>query len=522
MSKIDKFFHKNLTEYTAEKNQWNVPDERLWEKAKVHFPKKEKKKRKLPWLFLLFGLLIISLLVGLMNVNFTNPQNSINKLANGHSQNGNSNQENTPFSEIIDVQSKNVVDANHSVDNKLQNPIGPNNKKFVEANEDPRSNSNRKEVTTINESNNDVTKLYNDEQLSKVGIKKEQLLNVSSYEKQDKTMLEMNSSDVQNAKPGEIKQTAETMVYAKGLRPLPNPQNLIVHQSEQQTDESVIPHSQNRTLLSFAELARVQKFSLTTNEAWSPMSMSEHHLVPVNQVRIPKGELGISHMFLPITFLEGQNLGEEPGDQVIFQSEYRNINLNIRRWISPRWSIQTGIFASKVDADINIDVLFTATEDDLEAITNIEFVDIMKKSNGSQDAKVNIELRDKPTIALGDEIGLEGNVGIKLKALQMPLFIHRHWYKRKFEYFTGGGLTLEYLWGAQLETDFYMEINGQPLNAMVTQSAVDEKYADTSVYIEGGMKYYLTENVNIGITLRAAVIEPVFSGIDIGLNYRWY
>jgi len=58
MDKLDDFLKNRLNDLSPSEDGWNVPSDDLWNAAKIHFPKKEKKNRWyfwLPILLLLFG-----------------------------------------------------------------------------------------------------------------------------------------------------------------------------------------------------------------------------------------------------------------------------------------------------------------------------------------------------------------------------------------------------------------------------------------------------------------------------------
>jgi len=237
--------------------------------------------------------------------------------------------------------------------------------------------------------------------------------------------------------------------------------------------------------------------------------------------RNPQAEFGVSHLFFLIAFADGDDVEEDPLDEIIFNSKYQNFNFNARKWINPNWSVQTGMFLSRLDADIDFSVFFNVDDNDLEEIAKLEFREAAIKGEASERSEISINFMNDPVISPGDAINLSGAVELRLNALQIPVFIHRHWYKNRSEFIAGGGITLEHIWGFQTGSDFQLKtLESRVLEATISQEKIEESYFDASIYLEGGWRYYLNDNWNIGLTARIAAIQPIFSGLEVGINYR--
>ena len=79
MNRMDDFLKKRLEDFSPADDGWNMPSDELFDKAKVHFPKKKKKKR---WgFFILPGLMLLALgfYLGQKSMTSTNVQATILK-----------------------------------------------------------------------------------------------------------------------------------------------------------------------------------------------------------------------------------------------------------------------------------------------------------------------------------------------------------------------------------------------------------------------------------------------------------
>ena len=56
MNKLDDFFNKRLSDYSVGDDEWNIPDDAIWERASEYFPKKKKRKFLFVWIFFGFGI----------------------------------------------------------------------------------------------------------------------------------------------------------------------------------------------------------------------------------------------------------------------------------------------------------------------------------------------------------------------------------------------------------------------------------------------------------------------------------
>ncbi len=483
MNRIDDFFNRNLTDYRESENHWNVPDDTLWENAKIHFPKKEKKKRYLFWLFpglLLVGMLLL-ILHGQHHPSANKNQYELAQSSSDGYKKSNSNsgpkrvnaiEQKTSLQDIeTDVSFKH---ANQSVDTE----------KFQKV-----SNEVIDSYSPINGSS---TKVFVEDDVQNYTLK-----NVVTEKK------------ISTASPSEAKTLSNATLLKK--------QSIVGSGLD---DNLQTKQNANLEILSIASIDFNRKLSPLLNE--NTFNIGEDHLVKLDRRLRPRTEIGLSHHFLFVRLLDGVDLAIEPEDEIIFQSDYVNINFNVRHWISPRWSVQTGMFASKIDAKGNFNVGFEATEDEIEFLANTEFEQVLSNGFSTSDAPLSVNVLEEGAIEVGDQIRLDGQIGIQLNALQLPIFVHHHWNKRRLEFFTGGGVTLEYLWGAQSAGQFNLQVNGEPLDVMIMQDEVPDQYFDASIYLEGGIRFRLTDHINLGWTLRVAAIQPIFSGLDVGVNYRFY
>ena len=64
---IEKFFEKRINDSAGVEEDWNVPSDDIWDQAKIHFPKKKKRR---PFIYFLFGAGSMSLLALIVGIYF--------------------------------------------------------------------------------------------------------------------------------------------------------------------------------------------------------------------------------------------------------------------------------------------------------------------------------------------------------------------------------------------------------------------------------------------------------------------
>lgn len=497
MSKIDDFFHKNLSNYEEADDQWNVPDDHVWNQAQLEFPQEKKKRRGFFWIWGGAGLLLIALLSYTAYNKQLSDQHPVAQVESEIAAQITSDQQvvNPPIDASSNAGSMDDTDLlidKQIVKSDLNNSqssatISVNNSTALSSTASASQTDDAEEFTLSN------------------GTKSQSLILAGAP-----SSIEEESTNSKPIIAGDSEAEMSGIIQTENL------QELI---SEDQSANTPIVESKiESNLLDNALLALNAINPLDVHLRDYMMSDPD---IPGPHFSQAKTEVGISRQFYFIGLLNGINLGSDPRDEVFLNTNIRNINLNLRHWIAPKWSLQTGLYASALDASLDISVFFPATAEDLEILTNTEYQEVADQGGRSEEPSLMISLIDPPPIAEGDEIFFAANVDLELRAIQLPLMLHRHWYKRRVEYMLGAGLTFEYVTAKQAGENFELGINGMPVDAIITEMPIASKYYDTSIYFEAGTKYHFTNNINLGATLRISVTDPVFSGVDMGLYYRW-
>lgn len=235
-----------------------------------------------------------------------------------------------------------------------------------------------------------------------------------------------------------------------------------------------------------------------------------------------RNEVGISHSQLLLNLMLAFEVDSENGvDEYKLSDKYFNANVTGRKWITRNWSLMTGVQYSRLDLDINFSVIDTLDRE-LMQFLNDEFNDITSRSTiSNQETDVVINLKEGIDTQLGDILNIKGDVRQKIRALQIPVFLDYHIYKRKFEYIFGFGVTLEYLSISESASDFKIFKAGERISEPVEFPVLSERFIDGSIYIKSGLRYKISEQFNFGLDAKINLLGLPFSGLDAGFYYRW-
>ena len=484
MNKMDDFLKKQLTEYTPDEDGWNVPSEELWENALPHFPKKKKSNRGL--IFFWTSLSAILILATVYLVNFNNPQANPIETKNA----------------ITSKTSKeNILSA---IQNETIDPIPQNMKK-----EDLSVPSS----TIINQVNTGIQHETTIGESRKIKTVKQQL-NSSNIRKSLKN--QSNENIISNS----------SNLYRSTYLPT-NHSSITQSNAKQERTRSNLNASATKIKPPLASLSILPTLRLNLIDvaaATLPVAKSNALITPgIKRFSLPKEEVGIAHLAYPVYWIlkSVEFDSDNPTDVFDFTGNYKNANGYYNRWISPRWSVSTGFHYSKFDLGLSFNIQDTVGVE-IEELINDKFEESINRStNVNTRNDIEVTTVDGETIEQGDIVQIRGKVGLKLEGFQIPLMMNYHFYNQNnFEYGLGFGVSIDYLRLIQSDIDL-MIFKSDGLVATASQNEVSESNFDYSVYAQSFMRYRITPNINIGMSLKISVLSPVFSGFETGIYYRW-
>jgi len=487
MNKMDDYFKKNLTNYDVSEDGWNSPPEHLWDNAKPHFPKKKEKRKFFFWLF--FGLAFISLL----GLAFYLGQQS--------------------QSNLTDLNTENLVS------NKKQNLKDLNSKEPIQNSEEITSIDNASisydETKIINDSNKDFNlkpskKTNNTDQNSSTDIPKQKIENTIDAKDQNFESISSSTETSTNIFNGQLNsaQKEEEEIAA----------SIIV--KNQEGDQS---SAQTKKLIDNIYSLNSLNKSLSLNQRALPIITSGMVLKPKSKVMFPRQEAGFSHSLYLLDFLENAIESDNSStDFINIEDRFQNLNLHYSKWIGDKWSISTGAHLTKMNLDLDLSVWDTLTTSEINEYINQVFDDKTVSRNRVVNDDESVNLLPGIMVNEGDLLNIKGQVNLSLTALQIPVFINRHFYKKRMEFQIGAGVSLDLLSAKQNAIELTLWRDQAQISEPFVQGEQKENAIDYSVYFKSGMRYYISKNVNAGIDLNVSVLEPIFSNVSFGLYYRWY
>lgn len=502
MNKIDQFFKKRLDANSSDKDGWNIPSEDLWNAALPHFPKEEKKRKSLLWLWLSVGILFSSSMIYYLPWE--------NKATN-------------EFQQEITLKEINETIKSQTINNDDNSIINL---------------SQKINIADLNE---------NEEKEKSIS---ETLANASSIVVEEKIFLEQETKvanqnvngENENILKGDQKETLYTQesnsIYiASGAAELDTKnssntfndvgneisQGKTVSEVEVAQEESIesIAVSEER---SFDSLEMVEGLNLTP----LAMSMSNELFVPwfsliKPKVTIhPKMEAGVSTQYFVLNMVEGADLDESDNGTVFFDGRFVNLNLKFAYWIGRKWSISTGINYGDILLNLDLDTDFEYNEDDFQQDISSEYNGVFSKEYNSGGNGSPVVLKPGVELMNGDVVRLKGQVDLGLRAIQIPFILNYHWYNKRFEFYTGLGFAVESIWAREENLDFNLLDNNILLTEPSTQNDSFDHYFDYSFYGKLGTKFNFNKQINFDAAISILANDVAFSGLEFGLHYRWH
>jgi|GEM_PF-5584168 len=461
MDKLDKYFKEQLTDYNPSADEWTIPDEHLYDQAKVYFPKK-KKRSFIFWILglgLLFGGFSLGIYFSLYKTDSLVSDNTVSLIDTHQLISTQSNDE--KINEEI-IQSKSTIDntkAKHQTKESyvtLKKESSTYNKSSAVKNETQISSENKITLT---------------QKTSALNIKTS-LKNTSAYNTKKQEIIKSENSN-----------TVPTLSQVNRIGLLSG-------------KNRIVEYHRTAPIIKLSSIEVIKKIRPYYKE-----------------------ESGVSHVYFLANFLDEMDLSDESVMELTkFSGKFKNINLNYSKYIHNRWSISSGIYFTQVNIDLNFSVFERFTTEDIDAFINEEFDDITPRASNQNKL---VSLLPGANVNEGDLLNLRGDVQLQLQAIQIPILINYHLNKKNLEYLIGGGLALDYVFADQSAIDLEIYKDNARINEPFVQERQKENYLSYSIYFNTGVRYRISPNINVGFQVKLNLNELIFSGLEAGIYYRW-
>lgn len=479
-NKIDIFFSNTFDELSSQEPDWLTPPERVWEAASEHFPKKKKKRRILLWLF--FGLMTISSLGVFLGIE-SGTETTIKQ---------NSNLGTNPSSVIKEEvqQERNSLTINK--EQLINNKATPLSKK-----------ENQSETVNLKQ---EISKKV--ESKSKKEILERHLKNSTVREPSTKHSIGVNATTSKNLIAG-----AHTNLASENT----SSANEKVEKKQSSDVENADKSSDLRLALSeMPSLQTVEIKSINNTELNPSLATLPITITP----SIHRKEYGLTYRYIGVNLTDIIELEEGSMDEINSTNEYRNVNLDYRKWLNKKWSIQSGLWFTRLSSEIDFSI-FSQLDRDAKEFLAQELVGFsVRDEEKNINSLVNLRFKDNNTLEIGDVVNYRSNVGTDLYVLQLPFMIDRHYDWNSWEFLLGGGFTFDFLYARQGAHELEIYKSGNLINEPFYFEDISQVAVDFSIYTNMGARYKITPKFNIGLTTRIMMTDPIYSGIEAGIYYR--
>lgn len=480
-NKLEKYFKKHLKDTNPSEDEWNVPSDDLWNNAKVHFPKEEKKRN--PFLFILFGMgLVLGILGATYYFNYIQP--STNTIA---------------AQAIDDLKTSNTSERINTTEINSQ----PQQLKEKKTNEKITTNEN----TTIAIKDPFVAqKIQKKTKIKPSKIKKE--ATTSSNNGGSKILF---SNEISEAKQKSAVESSLGKVKSESS--IVNREGDIINPKK-----SNILNEHSLGMLDYLPLAMLD---LKYSDLDEKVKVGKYK--PLAKAK--KWEVGLANVRFLIPFDKVNLTDEDDGSKINLDLEYFGWSLSGTRRFSKRWSLTTGA------AFINADFQMNFTDSELYEQGETENGLYLKMADSFpggtieiNDVKREIEIEyiDGLEPKNMDMLELEGRLPLSAKLVSIPILVNYHLGRRNnFEFMLHSGFSLDFVKFSIDEIDFRIYNENTLITKPVVFAPIDETALAISAYVGGGVKYHLNDKINIDLSSRIDVLGPLFSRYEVGMFYRF-
>ena len=494
---IKNFFQSRLKENDPQADGWNIPSDDIWNKAKVQFHKEERTRR--PYLFLLFGLLGLSVVTVLAYTGLTKNNNEFSKLAK---------------IEQIDIKAESATLSDNDIKSKTSSTQKTRSKEdsaiiktktssiVIDSKNKSRKENNIIEQTTSREAKSTSTRSQTiDKRSGKEILSNRKNDDLNSIEKNDGT---------------------SNQLIARVDPDNNNTKNTTLETNERITNQKTPSGEISKSILEDEneknELVQLKKLSFNLiDQLESTLPNADHLITPLTQDK--KWEIGISTSPLLLPIEQLINADTLDNDVTSVDIKYFGLNIPVTRILNNKWSISTGLYYKQG----KIRAQFAAVEM-LNIGDNISYDDdssVASISLEDQTEEIGIDLKPDADVRDGDMIRINGYGVVKLNALQIPLFVNYHIRKNRFEYIFSLGASLDLGRIEISEFDITLSNENRVITEPIKYTPLSADIAAYTTYGSIGTKYHFNENTNMSYSLRADLTGIIFSTHEIGLHYRF-
>jgi len=506
---IDAFFSARLQDETVGEDEWNIPSDDIWNAAKPKFIDRKKPRRRfLIWLLIPLLALCISVPLKVLEGE---------KVA--------SNEDRQEY----------LVDKSNVEKSPIQETLSEKS-----LSENTRKEESGEELTNKSALISKQAGVNKSTQMSKSDIISKDLsssLDQQSFEKQSQKVLSnlrvSNIASIQKIpQDGESQSTGTIELSTKQII---DSQQIIetkeIREEKINEEKIIIPIIKREELVipflkSINTPAQKDLIANTISVDKSldyPIAVVPYYSTLIIPMVSPfyRSEVGVSHSQLLLNLFLAYDGEIDNGDEINIASNYFNANVTGRKWLSNRWSLMTGVQYSKLDLDLDFSIIDTLDKELLEFI-NDEFDEIRIRSSISEtESDVTIGLKDGAVTQIGDLLNIRGDLRLIANAIQIPLFLDYHIYKKRFEYIFGMGVSLDYVHLSLRQANVEIFKSNELLTEYVDIPPVEEKFFGGSIYAKSGIRYSISKQFNFGLDAKVNLLALPFSGVDLGFYYRW-
>lgn len=492
MDRLEDYINNSMSDHTAADDGWNVPSEDVWNKASVHFPKK-KKRRGFFWFFLGLGL---SLLIGIFLFLYQSDEPASDVFAT------------RDLASIIhksDIESSTtIIDVEREQNDNIDNTINEGSDTVVEAMDT--------DVVDIS----DATRRIAPKAIVNPTLKPKNKINIRPTDE----LINSESSAPNIA----TRPQPDEPISINDFQDSPSAisKNVVsINPSDDPLSESA---NSQLPLLKPPKLPITRRGVVSSHPERTSIEIND--MIPVkvsNRFLSPKQEISLGSTYFFVSALSGIDLGEEPRDDVFIDVLAASASVGYSRWIRPSISLSSGLDYVHLSGQLDFSDYEILEQDDIEGLTNVTYNELLKSSSlKARSSMISRNVSQLPFVQVGEEVRFHGNIGLALKAVQIPISVNKHWYKKRMEFFVGTGPTIEWIWVSQQPVNFNLEYEEINYELILDNPIESEQYIDYSIYAIGGMKFHFRKNYNLEMGLRINASEIIFSGFDLGLSYRWH
>jgi len=503
MNKMDDFFRKALTDHNVDSDGWNIPDEQVWLKAKDSFPQ-EKRKRRAFWLPL-FGVLLLTT-VAAWGV-YSHRTSDSHRIAVEESSLPLSQIENT--AEIVSTDQGTALFTEEIRSEELSNGgLAKSPSQSDQKSDNSKVPARLTEEIKITKSTiaGSITK---DAPLAKTSQ------TVTTINTAPTTEIAETSSPslASGASTNDLQVTAPSQAQ---LQNSADSTFLAVDNS------SLIPASSKRDYS-----PALSMLDNRINLLPAHLRQEDLHIatIEIPRPQYPLWEIGLKYLLLPISLIDELDLEDDDGDFVnllVNRSRGSGLNLSVHRWLGARWSLQSGLMASRFTLSSNACLQTGLSTDDLGMIeSGTKFA--LSRSSALQVNPDQVQLLPGVELAEGDQLKIQGILDLSVRSINIPIILNRHWARaRGHEYHAGLGIGLGIYKLAQEEMELTFFRESQLVAEPYLQAEEIENKVDLFVFLQGGMRYPISKKLFAAVNLRLLLTDPLLSGLDVGVHYRWH